>query len=154
MGWSDTLAGDLVGGAAPSDPALHPEDANIARWTNFLTAIQQLNLTQQEQNLYKHHLNNMAITGGLGVPNPKEGGRSTVFQTNVQGPGGRYYDIPTVWHGKILEPMEGVHQAIKEYGWDHWPSYDTSHEADARYMQYHDFMEKDAPEFWTGLGDQ
>jgi hypothetical protein len=151
--WSDVLVPQGQG-ATLRDAALAPEDQNLSRWGNFLAAIQELGLNQQEQNLYRHHLNNMAATGGLGVPNKQEGGRSTVLQANVRGPGGRYYDVPTVWDGKILPPMEGVRKAVASQGWDYWPSYATSDEADARYMQYHQYMEKDAPEFWTGLGEK
>jgi hypothetical protein len=61
--------------------------------------------------------------------------------------------VPTVWDGQILSPIEGLHTAIARHGWDYWPSYPSSDEADARYMQYHQYMEKDAPKFWTGLGD-
>ncbi len=140
VGWSDVIHGGLADGHVSRDKNLAPEDRNLDRQTNFLEAVKELGLTQQEKNLYRHHLDNMAA--GLAVRNP-DGSQSTILQVTIQGPDGRYYDVPTVWNGKILPPMEGVKRAVQSQGWGYWPSYSTSDEADARYMQYHRFMEKD-----------
>jgi hypothetical protein len=124
------------------------EQAPLKRQTNFLEAVKQLGLTKEEQNLYQHHLMNMAA--GAQVRGPE--GTSSILQINVQGPDGRFYDMPTVWGGKILSPDEGKKKAIATHGWDYWPSYDTSDEADARYMQYHEYMARDMPhQGWDAL---
>ena len=108
--------------------------------SNMRAANEALKLTPEEQNLYAHHLNMLAT--GNRVANA-DGSYSTVLSIGV-GRNGREYNIPTVWDGKILPPEEAKQRAAAK-GWDHWPSYDTSDEATARYMQMHSFMEKDQP---------
>ncbi len=109
-----------------------------------------LGLTPQERNLYQHHLDN--ISNGKTVTNP-DGSTSTLFQMGVTRDG-RDYNIPTVWDGKILSPPAAMQKALGEgRGWNYWPSYPASSttnprmgsfsEADYRYGQMHDAMEKD-----------
>lgn len=122
----------------------------------FVQASQQLQLNPQEQALYQMHLQN--LTGPGGVDNP-DGSRSSLFQS-VQEHDGKYYNIPTVWNGKIetekvTTPSGQVMQVpnatalanVEKAGWDKFPSYATPEEADARYEQMHQFMDKDTAKF-------
>jgi hypothetical protein len=107
--------------------------------SSFNQAVQQLGLTPQEQNLYQHHLSN--LWGGGRVVQPG-GDVSTVLQAVVQGPDGRYYNIPTVWNGQALDVPTAERQA-RLAGMSNYPSYATPEEADARYMAMHGMMERD-----------
>lgn len=106
-------------------------------------AIGVLKLTPQERNIWQHHQYNLHNIGTGGVAN-KDGTISTVYQMVVTGPGGKFYSIPSVWNGRILNEREAVQMAAKQ-GWDKWPSYDTPEEADKRYQMMHPFMEGPAP---------
>ena len=99
-------------------------------------------LTPQENFLYHYHLNN--LNGPGKVINP-DGSISTVFQT-VIGQGSKYYNIPTVWGGKIVSPYEALSNA-QAMGIDKFPSYSSPKEADQRYMQMHKFMEQDVARY-------
>lgn len=119
----------------------------------FKQANEALNLNQQEGDLYKRHLFNLYGSGG--VDNP-DGSRSSLYQA-VQEHEGKYYNIPTVWDGKIETEKWTRPSDNKEFdvpnatalgnvdkeGWDKFPSYATPQEADARYDQMHQFMELD-----------
>lgn len=96
-----------------------------------------LNLNQQENNLYLHHQNNLET--GKAVQNA-DGSVSTVRQITVER-GGKTYNIPTVWDGKILSNQDAIKRAGQE-GWDKWPSYKSDKEAQARYDQMHQVMGK------------
>ena len=112
-----------------------------------------MNLTPQEQNLYQMHLSNLSGPGGVDNLN---GSRSTLYQS-VQHQNGRYYNIPTVWNGKIetekyTDPVTGktfdvpnqtALQNVQNTGWQNFPSYPTAQEADDRYQKMHDYMEMD-----------
>lgn len=104
-----------------------------------------LKLTPQERALYQRHLTN--LTGSGGVDNP-DGSRSTLFQASVEIEG-RTYNIPTVWDGKILKPEDALKRAERE-GFDKFPSYASSEEAETRYGKMHDFMERDTAAFLEG----
>jgi len=97
-----------------------------------------MNLTPQETFLYQHHLQNLI---GPGKVMNADGSISTIFQFPAEH-GGKFYNIPTVWDGKILSADEAKKRAAK-IGWDKWPSYSTPEEADARYMRMHDAMDSD-----------
>lgn len=107
--------------------------------SSFNQAVQQLGLTPQEQNLYQHHLSN--LWGGGRVVQPG-GDVSTVLQSVVQGPDGRFYNIPTVWNGQAL-PVDAAQRQAALAGWGNWPAYATPEAADARYMAMHGMMERD-----------
>lgn len=104
------------------------------------TASSHLGLSPQEQFLYQHHLNNLINGGYFRHPS---GGVSTVLQRPVEHQG-RYYNIPSVWGGQILSEMESRKRA-SAMGWQTWPSYSSWQDADARYMQMHDYMAQDLP---------
>jgi hypothetical protein len=106
-------------------------------------AMAEMTLTPQEQFLYNYHLKN--LTGGGGVWHP-EGGVSTIYQMPVEGPGGKFYNIPTVWEGQILKPEEAIKRAAT-VGWDKWPSYDTEEHAEVRYQRMHKYMDTDFQSF-------
>lgn len=113
----------------------------------FNQAVQQLGLTPQEQYLYQHHLANANSLPGSGYVAQPGGDVSTVLQAVVQGPDGRFYNIPTVWNGAVL-PTEQAQQQAAQAGWDKWPAYATPQEADARYINdMHPFMEREG-EAW------
>jgi len=123
-------------GAAPAPPP-----------SNFAAASSDLGLTPQEQNIYQHHLNNL---NGAGKVTNSDGSVSTVYQAVVQGPDEKYYNIPTVWDGKILPVPDAVQRATQN-GWNQWPSYSSADEADARYEKMHDYMGEDTARY-LGIG--
>jgi len=103
-------------------------------------------LTPQERFLYQHHLDNLSTAGrGGGVIHPN-GDISTVYQAVVAGPKGRFYNIPTVWHGTIV-PVRTAMDFADRVGMENWPSYPTPELADQRYMQMHDFMARDVDKY-------
>ena len=107
--------------------------------------IAALNLTPEETNLYQHHIGN--LQSGLAVRNPtiapgEDRSTSTILQRVVEHDG-RYYNIPSVWDGVILQREIDARKRAAQLGWDYWPSYSTPEEADARYNLMHDAMEKD-----------
>lgn len=124
---------------------------------NFKAATNEMNLSSQEQALYKMHLKN--LTGPSGVDNA-DGSRSSLFQA-VEPHNGRFYNIPTVWDGKIetekwTRPSDGkvfdvpnkkAKANVAKMGWDKFPSYSSPDEADARYEQMHSYMEKDTEKY-------
>jgi hypothetical protein len=116
---------------------------------NLEAADKALNLTPQERALYERHLRN--LTGPGGVDNP-DGSRSTLFQLSFERDG-KTYNIPTVWDGKILKPDDAIKRAEKE-GLDKFPSYGSEAEAEKRYQQMHDFMERDTQQFLQGRGQR
>ncbi len=114
-----------------------------SRFTNFYDAQRDLGMTPQEQDFYSRHLANLYGTGG--VDNP-DGSRSTLYQATIQGPEDRFYTIPTVWGGKILPPPEAINE-VRKVGIDVFPSYGTVDEAENRYGQLHDYMERDTGDY-------
>lgn len=111
-----------------------------------------LNLSPQETALYQMHLKN--LTGPGGVDNA-DGSRSTLFQA-VQEHSGKFYNIPTVWNGKIETekytdangkvwdvPNNTALSNVEKMGWDKFPSYGTPEEADKRYDDMHKYLEQD-----------
>lgn len=99
-------------------------------------------LSPQEQNLYWHHLSNL-YGGRVEQPN---GDISTVLQAVVGGPGGQYYNIPTVWGGQVLTVPEATQMAAAT-GWSTWPSYSDPTTADLRYEDMHRLMDRDMARF-------
>lgn len=114
---------------------------------NFDAANQAMKLTPAERALYERHLHN--LWSAAGIDNP-DGSRSTLYQTVLQGPDGKFYNIPTVWDGKILVDRKGnldmpaiLKRVEQAGGWSAFPAYGSPEDADARYKQMHDYMEKD-----------
>jgi hypothetical protein len=115
-----------------------------------------LDLTPQEKNLYRMHLRNLTGSGGVDHP---DGSRSSLYQS-VQEHNGQFYNVPTVWNGRIetepyTDPRTGrtfdvpnqtALDNVARLGWKQFPSYATPEEADARYDAMHKFMDQD-----TGL---
>lgn len=112
--------------------------------TSFEKAKADLKLTPQEEALYQRHLTN--LTGPGGVDNP-DGSRSTLFQTSFER-GGKTYNVPTVWDGKILKPDDAIKRAERE-GLDKFPSYGSEDEAEARYGKMHDYMDQDTGRYFA-----
>lgn len=126
---------------------------------NLEAADAQMQLTPQEKFLYQMHLSN--LNGPGGVDNP-DGSRSSLYQA-VQEHDGKFYNIPTVWNGKIetekwKRPSDGkvfdvpnatAIQNVERTGWNKFPSYNSPEEADERYDKMHGFMEKDTGEFFS-----
>jgi GH24 family phage-related lysozyme (muramidase) len=114
-----------------------------------------LNLSPQEQALYQRHLDN--LNGPGGVDNPPsaaspQGSRSSLFAGTYDVSDGKTYVLPQVRDGKIVSPEEAF-QAAKAEGLDKFPSYRSRQEADARYSQMHDFMNKDTAEYFKRSGN-
>lgn len=116
-----------------------------------------MNLSPEERNLYQLHVQNLYGPGGVDHP---DGSRSTIYQT-VEEHDGKFYNVPTVWHGKIETkewkdpktgkvwdiPNETALQNIERMGWDKFPSYSTPQEADKRYQQMHEYFDKDMQDY-------
>ena len=133
------------------------------RMENYNAANVEMDLTPEEQALYQRHLSNLYGTGGVDNQN---GTRSTLYQFVQQGPDGKYYNVPTVWDGKIetenwTRPADGkvfdvpnavAKQNIGNAGWASFPSYATPDEADTRYDQMHRYMEKDTNQYQKKKG--
>lgn len=115
------------------------------RAANFVAAMQAMQLTPQEQALYQMHLQNLYGPGG--VDNP-DGSRSTLYQAVIEH-NGKFYNIPTVWNGKIVPVPQAVANAHAAGGLDAFPSYATPEQADTRYQQMHGFMEKDTGAYFA-----
>lgn len=130
---------DLAATSAAPAPQSFASTVPPQSVSSFNQAVSQLGLTPQEQFLYQHHLDN--LWGGGRVVQPG-GDVSTVLQAVVQGPDGRYYNIPTVWNGAAL-PVDQALQQAAQAGWQQWPGYATPEAADARYMAMHGLMERD-----------
>lgn len=123
----------------------------------FNQANEALGFTRQEGDLYKRHLFNLYGSGGVDNPN---GSRSSLYQS-VQEHEGQYYNIPTVWNGKIETekwerptdkkvfdvPNATALENVEKEGWNTFPSYATPTEADERYDQMHQFMELDTKSY-------
>lgn len=126
--------------------------------SNFDIATESLGLNPQEQALYQRHLTN--LNGPGGVDNP-DGSRSTLFQTTLPH-NGKFYNVPTVWDGKIEADMspegkfQGLNQTamqnIQKTGIENFPSYPSEDAAEARYMQMHDFMDRDTGAYMRSRG--
>jgi hypothetical protein len=110
-------------------------------------AARMIGMTPQERAFYDRHL--MNLWGNGGVNNP-DGSRSSLLQLNVEGPGGRAYNIPSVWNGQELNYDDPRGRAQIEAnvrgagGMKAFPSYATPEQADLRYLeQMHPTMDKD-----------
>lgn len=127
-------------------------------------AKKDLDLNDKEQALYERHLNNLNGLGGVDNPN---GSRSSLYQS-VQEHNGKYYNVPTVWNGQreteqytkpdtgetFDVPNQTALQNIQKEGWDTFPSYNTPEEADQRYDQMHQYMEKDTSDYLANKQQQ
>ena len=132
--------GDVPLFQPPAAPGrtLPPTSAQVMNASSLPLAMKNLDLTPEEQNLYKYHLGNLAGAGKIIQPS---GDIFTLRQAVVER-GGRFYNIPTVWGGRQLSPKDAAQRA-GEIGWSNWPSYSSAKAADARYQQMHDYIERD-----------
>jgi hypothetical protein len=103
-------------------------------------------LTPEEKFLYNMHLTNLHGRGRLEQP---DGSVSSLIQMSFEGPGGKTYNIPTLWGGHQLPPDEAIARAQK-IGLDKFPSYASGDEAEARYRQLHDYLAKDTGDMIRG----
>ncbi len=126
---------DMLGGTFPA--------ALNAGNDGPLSQLLGMGLSPQEQNLYWHHLNNLYGPGKVEQPN---GDISTVLQAVVGGPGGQFYNIPTVWNGQQLTVPEATARAV-DVGWRNWPSYASPELADLRYETMHGMMGRDVGQY-------
>lgn len=138
IGTSDATDFSARSRTPPGTPGDVPLPQPGPRTENRNAAQTELNMTPEERALYDRHLGNLYGKGG--VDNP-DGSRSTLYQANVD-IDGKSYNIPTVYDGKIIPVDEAVARA-KAQGLDKFPSYPTPDAAEARYMQMHDYMDKD-----------
>ena len=103
----------------------------------------ELKMTPQELQMYGRHLGNLRGPGGVDHP---DGSRSTLMNMGVE-LGGKYYNLPRVYDGKILSPDDAIAKA-QGLGLENFPSYKNREEAESRYNELHKFMEKDAAQFY------
>jgi hypothetical protein len=122
----------------------HLGEVHVDR-SNLEAADKALHLTPQERALYERHLTNLVGPGGVNNP---DGSRSTLFQTSFE-TDGKTYNVPTVYDGRILKPDDAIERARKE-GLDKFPSYASEDEAEARYQQMHNYMERDTEQHFKG----
>jgi hypothetical protein len=144
--------------AVPQAYPLMPQQTNLPQ------ANAAMNLSPQEQQLYMRHITNLYGPGGVDnapTPDNPQGSRSTLYQT-VEPHDGKYYNIPTVWDGQIQtqryqRPGDGQQfdianqttlNNVAKAGWNTFPSYGSGEEADARYGQMHDYLDKDTSEYF------
>lgn len=106
--------------------------------SNLDAAHAAMRLTPQERALYERHVSNLFGPGG--VDNP-DGSRSTLYQLSFES-GGKTYNVPTVYDGKILKPDAAIDAAFAQ-GLNNFPSYPDQAAAEKRYQQMHGFMEGD-----------
>lgn len=139
--------------APPPPPASSIDEAQSA-----------INMTPQERFLYGMHVANLNGSGGV---DNTDGSRSTLYQS-VQPHAGKFYNVPTVWDGKIetekwKHPTTGqtfdvpnatALKNVEKIGWDKFPSFATPQEADARYEAMHSFMEKDTAKYLSDRAAQ
>lgn len=132
------------------------------RNSNFNKAKADLGLNDQESALYQRHLDNLYSDKGVNHP---DGSRSTLYQA-VESHEGKFYNIPTVWDGKVetepwTRPSDGRQfdvpnqtalDNVNKEGWDTFPSYGTPDEADNRYSAMHDYMEQDTLDWRASQG--
>lgn len=129
--------------------------------SNLHAAQRDMNLTPQEHDLYRRHLGNLWGPGGVTNAGP-EPSRSSLY-TGVEQHGGQFYNVPTVWNGKReVEPYTrpdgstlDVPNAtalgnVAQAGWNTFPSYATPEQADARYDQMHNYMDRDTGNYFRG----
>lgn len=130
---------------------------------NFGQAMQDLDMTPQEQNLYRMHLAN--LWGDGGVDNP-DGSRSTLY-ASVTEHDGKYYNVPTVWNGKretkqYTRPSDGqifdvpndtALAKIDAAGWNNFPSSDDPNALVDRYDKLHNYMERDTGSYFAMAPD-
>lgn len=102
-------------------------------------AQRQMQMTPQERALYERHLENL---NGPGKVTNQDGSISTLFQMSVEGPGGKVYNIPSVYDGQIVPPAVAIDRAAR-YGWNFFPSYKDTQTAESRYRQMHPYMDQD-----------
>lgn len=130
--------------------------------SNMDAAHMALNMSPQEQALYARHLTNLNGPGGVNNP---DGSRSTLYQATQEGPGGKFYNIPTVWDGRrevepymlpngstMDVPNATTMANVAKTGWDTFPSYATPEAADSRYDQMHGYMERDTADYMKQRG--
>ena len=113
------------------------------RSTPIEQAQNNLQMTPQERTLYERHLENL---NGPGKVTNKDGSVSTLYTMSVGGPGGRVYNIPTVYDGQIVPPVVAMDRAA-QYGWNFFPSYPDVKTAESRYQQMHSYMHQDVGHF-------
>lgn len=108
-----------------------------AKFKHYLSADDHLGMTDQEKNLYHHHLNELEHGGYR----HRDGSISTVYSVDFES-GGKTYMVPRVYDGHILPPDEAIDLA-KMHGLDNFPSYPDSKTANDRYQLMHNFMDQD-----------
>jgi hypothetical protein len=154
-------ADDVQAGVEDAKLAIAHASSGPQIATSLEDAKRDLNLTPQEEALYRRHVDN--LTGPGGVDNP-DGSRSSLYQA-VQEHNGKFYNIPTVWNGKrevekwtdpndpqrVMDvPNTTALANVEREGWGKFPSYATPEQADERYDKMHGYMERDTARFIEG----
>jgi len=143
---------DIASQSPPQNPVLSALNqyaqnervkSGMGNGSPFSEALSSMKLTPQEQYLYWHHMNNLYGSGKYIQP---DGSVSTLKQAVVEGPGGKSYNIPTIWNGKELSVEEATAEAAK-VGWNRWPSYSDPNAADLRYETLHPYLERDLEQY-------
>lgn len=114
---------DWIARSAPLKYRTYPGQPTPSDWT------------PQERYLYQHHLGNFRRGG---VPQPT-GQISTYLSHGIE-LDGRYYILPGVWEGEIIDDDDEIIRRSRKAGIENFPSYANEQEGEARYQQLHDFM--------------
>lgn len=142
----------------------------MADQSNLQDADRDLKLTDQEKYLYNKHLDNLWGEGGVNNSDDKGNvvSRSSLY-ASIEPRGGKFYTVPSIWNGKreteeytrpadgklFNIPNETALKNVDKEGWDKYPSYKTPEEAESRYLQMHDYMDRDTGSYFNmgNLGD-
>lgn len=100
-------------------------------------------LPGKEGALIEYHRDNLRN----GTYLDKGGDISTVYITGIDGPGGKTYNVPGYWDGKLHTDPKEIGDHAAELGWDKWPSYATPQQADAAAKRVHKIVEDDTTKF-------
>jgi hypothetical protein len=105
-------------------------------------ATKEMNLNEQEQFLYQHHLDNFAKGGVSSAGGTKTSSLLAITVGSADKSDPKTYVVPTIWDNKVLSKDEAIQRA-DDLGLEKFPSYDSREQANARYSQMHRYMDED-----------
>jgi hypothetical protein len=100
-------------------------------------------LPGKEAALIEYHRDNLRN----GTYLDKDGDISTVYITGIDGPGGKTYNVPGYWDGKLHTDPKEIGDHAESIGWDKWPAYATPKLADAAAKRDHEIIDADTTKF-------
>jgi hypothetical protein len=125
--------------AKPSEPEKFPAGMQPSMKG---VATKEMGLNEQEQFLYQHHLDNYAKGGVQSAGGTKTSSLLAITVGSKDKSDPKTYVVPTILDNKVLSKDEAIQRA-DDLGLDKFPSYDSREQANARYSQMHDYMDRD-----------